>query len=64
MRSRVDWWAVQRRLAQSPHLRLVVGTYGGRPALMRIGGSPLATTPKAALGVIAELCQPVLAKAA
>jgi hypothetical protein len=41
-----------------------VGTYGGRSALMRIGGSPLATTPKAALGVIAELCQPALAKAA
>lgn len=52
--SRVDWFSVQRRLWQSPHLRLVVGTYGGRSALKR-GSAVLATTPKAALAVIDAL---------
>ena len=64
-RMRCDWYSVARRLGQSPHLRLVVGIYGGRSALVRPAtGSVLATNPKAALAVIAELCAPPLAKAA
>lgn len=62
---RSDWFSVQRRLAQTPHLRLVVGLYGGRSALVRPAtGTVLATSPKQALAVIAELCAPPLAKAA
>jgi len=54
MRFRVDWFSVSRRLAQSPHLRLAVGSYRGRPALVTRDGFPLALSPKAALGVIAD----------
>lgn len=62
---RLDWFSVNRRLAQSPHLRLVVGIYQGRSALIRVStGSVLATNPRAALSVIADLCAPKIAEAA
>lgn len=63
---RLDWFSVSRRLGQSPHLRLVIGIYGGRSALVRPStGTVLAVTPKAALAVIAELsAAPQVAKAA
>lgn len=62
-RIRVDWYSVSRRLAQTPHLRLVVGSYCGRPALVR-GTSVLATTPKDAFAVIRELSAGRMALAA
>lgn len=53
---RCDWYSVNRRIAQSPHLRLVVGLYAGRSALIRPStGAVLATNPKQAFSVIAEL---------
>lgn len=62
---RIDWFSVSRRLGQSPHLRLVVGLYAGRSALIRPStGAVLATNPKAAFAVIAELSAPQIAKAA
>jgi len=53
LRQRIDWCGVQRRLAQQPHLRLVVGTFAGRPALLR-GRTVLATSPKRAMAAIDE----------
>lgn len=52
-RQRCDWFNVQRRIAQTPHLRMVVGSYRGRPALKR-GDAVLATSPAAAFAVIRE----------
>lgn len=52
-RQRCDWFTVQRRLAQTPHLRMVVGSYRGRPALKR-GDNVLATTPAVAFDVLRE----------
>ncbi len=62
-RSRVDWYSVSRRLAQTPHLRLVIGFYCGKPALVH-GTRVLATTPKDAFAVIRELSAGRLALAA
>lgn len=62
-RQRVDWYSVNRRLAQTPHLRMVVGYHAGRPALMR-GTAVLAITPKAAFTVIRELSAGRVARAA
>lgn len=62
---RIDWFSVSRRLGQSPHLRLVVGLYAGRSALIRPStGAVLATNPKQAFSVIAELSAAPMAKAA
>ena len=52
-RQRCDWYNVQRRLAQTPSLRMAVGSYRGRPALVR-GTAVLAITPKAAFAVIRD----------
>lgn len=52
-RQRCDWFNVQRRLAQTPHLRMVVGSHRGRPALVR-GTAVLAVTPKDAFAVIRD----------
>lgn len=52
-RQRCDWYNVQRRLAQTPSLRMAVGSYRGRPALVR-GTAVLAVTPKAAFAVIRD----------
>ncbi len=62
-RQRCDWFNVQRRLAQTPHLRMVVGSYRGRPALIR-GTAVLAVTPAAAFAVIRDCSEAKPAMAA
>lgn len=54
MRYRIDWCNVQRRVARTPHLRCVVGSYRGRPALVR-GTAVLATSPAQAFDVLDRL---------
>lgn len=62
---RIDWFTVQRRLGQSPHLRLVVGWHAGKSALIRVStGSVLATNPKQALETISDLRASAMARAA